>query len=244
MKNIIVIAFIGIFLFGFKGTKDNYSVLMELKNSAMSVIEEHQYLINTNRDGTKSDKGIDKNYIGKQVYAAYASATKNSEWSIPKLRGSKDKKQLSTALTIFLAHARIVIAKLQPMINIDSDGTQNPKKFYPAVFGRLTADEFLERTGIKLKQTTLGKGHGARNKKYNKPDDWETKVLKKFIKNPKTKGFGEKITSGYRFMYPLRIKKACLSCHGEPAGQKDISGHIKEGYKLGEIRGGISVVIK
>jgi len=47
-----------------------------------------------------------------------------------------------------------------------------------------------------------------------------------------------------RYLHPLEIKKACLSCHGDPRGELDISGHKKkEGYKLGEIRGGISVLI-
>jgi general secretion pathway protein A len=44
-------------------------------------------------------------------------------------------------------------------------------------------------------------------------------------------------------MLPVYIKPACLKCHGEPKGEKDIAGGIKEGYKEGEVRGAISVMI-
>jgi len=32
-----------------------------------------------------------------------------------------------------------------------------------------------------------------------------------------------------------------LKCHGEPAGEIDVTGHKKEGYKEGDLRGAISV---
>ena len=38
-------------------------------------------------------------------------------------------------------------------------------------------------------------------------------------------------------MLPVYIKPACLKCHGEPEGEKDIAGGIKEGYKEGEAAG-------
>ena len=37
--------------------------------------------------------------------------------------------------------------------------------------------------------------------------------------------------------------KACLKCHGEPKGAKDITGGKKEGGKLGELGGAISFVL-
>lgn len=44
-------------------------------------------------------------------------------------------------------------------------------------------------------------------------------------------------------MVPLQITKGCLGCHGDPVGEKDISGHVKEGYKEGHVRGAISVMV-
>ncbi len=67
----------------------------------------------------------------------------------------------------------------------------------------------------------------------NKADLWETKVLKSFKKKTdkileisKYKGL-----EAYRYMKPLMIKKSCLKCHGE------------QGYKIGDVRGGISVTM-
>jgi general secretion pathway protein A len=47
-----------------------------------------------------------------------------------------------------------------------------------------------------------------------------------------------------RVMLPLFYEKACLSCHGEPKGERDISGYPREGGKLGELGGAISVKIE
>jgi len=54
-------------------------------------------------------------------------------------------------------------------------------------------------------------------------------------------------TEVFRMIAPLRIEEACLKCHGDPATSptgdgKDVTGRPMEDYKLGEIRGGISVV--
>ncbi len=82
---------------------------------------------------------------------------------------------------------------------------------------------------------------------YNKPDDFEESVLKRLETAQKgntyfeEKQFGD--TRVLRYMVPLYIERACLSCHGEPAGEMDISGRIKEGYKEGELRGAISVIV-
>ena len=37
------------------------------------------------------------------------------------------------------------------------------------------------------------------------------------------------------------VEKGCLGCHGEPKGERDISGYLREGAKLGELAGTISV---
>jgi hypothetical protein len=249
MKRMLCLVFLGLFFIGASAQPDNYTLLMTLKESAMEVIAQHQDLINRNKDGTYAKKKVTKEWISMNTYQSYLSESKGKSWELSKLKGSYDKEQLAVALSVFLASARNIIAKVQPIINTDSDGTINPKNFYPAVFGRLTADEFFKRTGIKIKQTTTGKGLGPRNKKYNLPDAWEKQALAKLTSAHEVGqyGFGEEVQTGgktvYRYIYPLVIKKACLSCHGEPRGEKDISGYPKEGYKLGEIRGGISIVI-
>ncbi|MEE8480222.1 MAG: DUF3365 domain-containing protein [Desulfobacterales bacterium] len=67
----------------------------------------------------------------------------------------------------------------------------------------------------------------------NVPDSWERKSLKTFEEGIKeitqvTELDGKSV---YRLMRPLLYKKGCVACHA------------KQGYRLGDIRGGISVTL-
>jgi hypothetical protein len=65
----------------------------------------------------------------------------------------------------------------------------------------------------------------------NKPDSWETEALKQFEKGQMEVSSVETLENGrfMRLMRPLITEKSCLKCHAE------------QGYKVGDIRGGISV---
>ena len=67
----------------------------------------------------------------------------------------------------------------------------------------------------------------------NKPDDWETVALEKIDETRKSFIELSKIGSQeyMRLMKPLVTKKICLKCHAQ------------QGYKIGDIRGGVSVAI-
>ena len=67
----------------------------------------------------------------------------------------------------------------------------------------------------------------------NAPDLWETAVLQAFERGEKEVSSIEEIKGReyMRLMRPLIIEKACLTCHA------------KQGYREGEIRGGIKVSI-
>lgn len=244
---LLLIAFGALFLAFSKS--DNKSVLEQLKIASQKTIESKQKLFNTNKDGSTTKKGFNKQKFSSQTYVQFKKMLAREKWKISDLENSKDYEQLGKTLALYLAAGRIVVAKNQKIINKDKSGKPNPKGFYPAVFGRLAADEFLKKTGIKIKQTTTGRGMGPRNTVYNKPDAWEKKILAKFQSENwnSSDGFGEKVSNGgkkvYRYMHPLTIKKACLTCHGDPKGEKDVAGYVKEGYKLNEIRGGISVLL-
>ncbi len=67
----------------------------------------------------------------------------------------------------------------------------------------------------------------------NRPDPWETEALKTFERGTKETG-SIGMTSGkeyFRFMRPFVTEKDCLKCHAS------------QGYKEGNIRGGISISI-
>jgi len=65
----------------------------------------------------------------------------------------------------------------------------------------------------------------------NKPADWEVKWLESFEQGAKEQGdfFEDGQTTWFRYMAPLNVGPECLKCHAH------------QGYKEGDIRGGISV---
>ncbi|MBL8044393.1 MAG: DUF3365 domain-containing protein [Nitrospira sp.] len=44
-----------------------------------------------------------------------------------------------------------------------------------------------------------------------------------------------------RVLLPLFYGKACLSCHGAPKGERDVTGYAREGSQEGTLGGAISV---
>ena len=108
-------------------------------------------------------------------------------------------------------------------------------------------------TGHKLKQTSLK----VRNPS-NAPDEWERKVLKLLgsSEHPKNVGFGEMVEvdgkKSFRFMKPIYVDVGCLQCHGKKRELRPAIRQFLEskypfdqafGYKEGELRGGISIII-
>ncbi len=97
----------------------------------------------------------------------------------------------------------------------------------PAYMTRQIAELAQQAEGIKLHLTSL-----KPIRPENVADDWEAAALKRF-----EDGADEitELVSGetpvHRYMAPLRIKQACLQCHE------------KQGYALGQIRGGLSVTM-
>jgi len=98
----------------------------------------------------------------------------------------------------------------------------------PAYMTRMVHTIMDEEAGLKAHITSLNP-----IRPENAPDEWETKALKSFYDGiPEAHEIGT--TDGkqtLRFMRPMITEKACLRCHA------------KQGYKEGEIRGGISVTV-
>jgi len=136
-----------------------------------------------------------------------------------------------------------VIAVNQDKINNDGSGNFKFKGLNPARVGNLVAKDFNKKSSIKIKQTSLR----VRNKEMGEPDEFEREQLKIFATNKTLEPISMRSTIDdkpvFRYMFPIQIKEACLKCHGEPRGEIDISGYKKEGYKVGDIRGAISVIV-
>jgi two-component system NtrC family sensor kinase len=99
----------------------------------------------------------------------------------------------------------------------------------PAFMTRQIAEIAARTTGVQFNITSL-----KPIRPLNKADSWERTALNSFENGEKEFGdyvfnsLGEKV---YRYMAPLFVEQECLKCHAV------------QGYKLGDIRGGISVML-
>lgn len=80
----------------------------------------------------------------------------------------------------------------------------------------------------------------------DEPDEFESAALSAFHAGTNMEYYG--ITQYenkevFRYLAPMRIEKNCLNCHGEPAGEIDVTGYAKEGWKIGDVGGAISIVM-
>ncbi len=99
-------------------------------------------------------------------------------------------------------------------------------KINPAFMTRQIAEIAKVESNIQYHITSLKPIRPA-----NKPDGWESKTLRGFGAGNKELLEFFRGAMVYRYMAPLSVKKACLKCHA------------KQGYQLGDVRGGISVTI-
>jgi general secretion pathway protein A len=225
-------------------TVETGRLLAILLESGRVVIGANQSLIN---DPAKGDKGFTPDVFETQLIEEFKV---RSGVDLANLQTAKVPEMAKKLLPELVAASKQTVDKNQPVINwnfrSDILNTQGVgfKGFTPAHFGTQVAAEFSAKTGVYLKQTTTDQLLRNPN---NKADDFEMAVLKKFgdASYPRQ---GEKIISetveggkALRVMLPLFYGKACLSCHGEPKGQMDISGYKKEGAKEGDLGGAISV---
>jgi hypothetical protein len=121
------------------------------------------------------------------------------------------------------------------------------KGFVPAVFGRLVNERFREKIGKEAEVKVTAPVELVRNRKAL-PDDWEVEIINTKLSSPdwpKNKVFSQLAEKNrrpaYRVLVPEYYSKNCLSCHGEPKGEIDVTGYPKEGGKLGQLGGIISI---
>jgi len=187
-------------------------------------------------DPDKGDKGFTPEAFEKQLTEKCKDRAKVD---LADLKNAKVPDLAKKLLPQLVEASKSVVADYQPIINKQGVGF---KGFIPATFGTQAAAKFRAKTNVYLKQTM----NPPRNPK-NQPDEFEMKALAKFA-DPAYPRQGEKIISetvdggkAVRVMLPLFYGKGCLGCHGEPKGEKDISGYMKEGAKEGDMGGAVSV---
>ena len=130
----------------------------------------------------------------------------------------------------------------QDTINHDANGQYNFKRLHCSLVGKSIGKLFGKKTGYTIRYTNFN----PRNK-ADYPDDFELEALAQFAESKTTTEF-YKVTEyegkkAFRYTAPMRIEENCLECHGDPAGELDILGYPKEGWKTGDLAGAMSIVI-
>ncbi|MEW6661152.1 MAG: ATP-binding protein [Bacillota bacterium] len=145
-------------------------------------------------------------------------------------------------ITEYLVASRAFIAASQDRINMDRAGNFEFKHMNPARVIRETSQIFNSTTRYRIKQTRM-----SARVPENSPDSFERQQLERFSADPLLKEiWSEDKVAGesvFRYLIPLHITADCLQCHGEPQGQLDVAGHRKEGYRIGELAGALSIII-
>lgn len=243
-KNMVIVAFLAILMgVGFSPQPvladadeiETGRLLAILLDTGRVTIGANLPLIN---DPAKGDKGFTPEVFEKQLTEKFKERAKVD---LANLKNEKVPASAKELLPKLVEASKSTVADYQPVINKQGVGY---KGFIPATFGTQAAAKFSSKSGIYLKQTTHD---GLLRNPKNKADEFEAGVLKKFA-DPAYPRQGEKIISeivdggkSLRVLLPLFYGKGCLGCHGEPKGDKDISGYMKEGAKEGDLGGAISV---
>ncbi len=209
-------------------------LLAKLLKAGRFVIEQNQQLID---DPHKGDKGFTPEVFGQQLIHEFRQQT---DIDLSKLQsGPVTVPPLAKELLpAFVLASKEVVRDAQVVINQRGVGY---KIFIPATYGSQAAARFSKQTRVRLKQTTLQ----PRNPK-NEPDEYETSVLKWLSGRPRAEAYVSELTDEgrtLRVVMPIYYAPACLSCHGEPKGDLDISGYPKEGHKEGDLAGAITVTL-
>ncbi|MGB3555009.1 MAG: DUF3365 domain-containing protein [Jannaschia sp.] len=212
--------------------------LADLLRAGRAVVSSKQPLIN---DADLGAKGITPDSFVEEVVAVYADRT-----GAPPVTPGMDPRDV-VLVEAFLDAMRDVIVDAQPLI--DREGMAF-KGFIPATFARLTNERFdAAKAGVAGVKVTAPP-HLVRNR-MARPDPWESAVIAEHLDAPgwsRGEAFHEIVdesgTPAFRMLIPEYYSESCMSCHGGPAGDTDITGFPKEGAAPGDLGGAISITLR
>jgi len=106
----------------------------------------------------------------------------------------------------------------------------------PIVTALQVAADKAQEAGYEFRSPKVS----PRNSK-NTPSELERSVLAEF----KEGNIDHKVIveeDQIRYFRPIRLTEECLFCHGDDKGDEDVTGGIKEGWKVGEIHGAFEII--
>jgi len=211
--------------------------LADMLRAGRTVVSGSQPLIN---DPEIGDKGFTGDKLVLEAEAIYAERIGS-----PPLSGElseRDRRLLDAQMQAM----RQVVDAHQADINRPDIGF---KGFIPATFARLSNEEFEAIAGSEARVRVTAPPDLVRNRKA-RPDDWEKTILETKLLAadwPKGEPYTEEVEfegrPAFRMLLPEYYRESCLTCHGSPKGETDITGYPKEGGNVGDLGGVISIVI-
>jgi uncharacterized protein DUF3365 len=211
--------------------------LATMLGAVRTVISRNQDRIN---DPNIGNKGLDAKVILAEATAIYETTSGTALRSIDpnSLHGRLIRMQMDAIAEVMDVH--------QDTINRLGVGF---KAFIPAVFARLVNEAFGRRAAGIAEMKVTAPPHLIRNPKVQ-PDDWELDVIRTQLMSgswPKNQFYAAGVEKdgmpAQRILIPEYYGASCLSCHGSPQGEIDITGFAKEGAKEGDLGGIISITL-
>jgi Protein of unknown function (DUF3365) len=215
-----------------------------IANSLAAMLRAGRTVISRNQDRINNpdigDKGLDGKTVLEQALKIYQENTKADPLQIdPSSRHGRLLRAQMDAIAE-------VMDSNQKTINQPGVGF---KAFIPATFGRLVNESFAKRVGSEAEMKVTAPLDLVRNRKA-RPDEWESEVIRDKLLTaswPKGQLFATVATSrgrpAYRVAVPEYYAASCLSCHGGPKGQIDVTGYPKEGANEDDLGGVISITL-
>ncbi|WP_251230432.1 ATP-binding protein [Adlercreutzia aquisgranensis] len=167
------------------------------------------------------------------VYLAWSYHTKGVE---------NERRALAEArvLSAEIGAAWEYIDSVQILMN-RGNGEGNFAGVYCAVAAKSIAESFSDDSEYSIRYVR----EDPRNLD-DVPDAFESRALERFEQGGVEECYGferQDDRSVFRYVALLDIEEGCLSCHGDPAGEKDVTGYAKEGMAVGDVAGAVSIVM-
>jgi hypothetical protein len=211
--------------------------LAEMLRDARTVVSNNQELINNPDIG---NKGLTAKAVLDEAVQLYKAHMGVDPTTIDP--GSRHGRLLRAMMDSIVE----VVNTNQETINAKGVGF---KGFIPAVFGRLVGEAFARNADGEAELKVTAPAELVRNRKA-RPDSWEASIIKAKLLapdwprgNPYSAMADAKGRPAYRVMVPEYYAESCLTCHGSPKGEMDITGYPKEGGKAEDLGAVISITL-
>ena len=211
--------------------------LAAMLSAGLIVISRNQDLID-NPD--IEDKGLDGKSVLAQTQRLFQETTGSNPLNVdPSPRhGRLLRAEMNAIVDVMNAHQR--------ELNQRGIGF---KGFIPATFGRLVTESFGKGAAGDAEMKITAPPELIRNRRA-RPDNWEASVIREKLLStswPKGEFYSavaeNKGRTAFRVAVPEYYSASCLSCHGSPKGQIDVTGYPKEGRNEGDLGGVISITL-